>query len=355
MSVLDFSPAAVAAEPPEARGLTRDGVRLLVAEPGRLRHTTFASLAGFLGEGDLVVVNTSRTLAAAVDARRAGAAITVHFSTELADGDWAVELRRGGRPAWDGVAGERIDLPGGAELILVDSYPAPGMPGSRLWRAKVTEVPRLLARHGRPITYDYLAGRWPLRRYQTVFATEAGSAEMPSAGRPFADRLVTQLVSRGVTLAPIALHTGVSSQEHGEPPLPERFTVPAATARLVNSARGAGARVVAVGTTVTRALETVATEDGTVRPAQGWTDLVLGERRRARTVTGLITGWHAPGASHLALLEAVAGADLVNAAYREAVAAGYRWHEFGDSCLLLPAQTRIPRWSAAGDGLLGGG
>lgn len=339
MSLLDFAPPAVAAEPPEARGLARDGVRLLVAEPGRLRHTTFAALADHLRPGDLVVVNTSRTLAAAVEARRATGPVTVHFSTALPDGDWAVELRQDG-PVRDGVPGERIDLPGDAELILIDSYPQPGVAGSRLWRAKVTGVPRLLARHGRPISYDYLAGQWPLRRYQTVFATrsfaEAGSAEMPSAGRPFADRLVTRLVSKGVTMAPIVLHTGVSSQEQGEPPLPEWFSVPAVTARLVNSARGAGARVVAVGTTVTRALETVAAQDGTVRAADGWTNLVLGRERPARTVNGLITGWHAPGASHLSLLEAVAGADLVNQAYREAVREGYRWHEFGDSCLLSP-------------------
>lgn len=336
MSVLDFSPAAVATEPPEVRGLARDGVRLLVAEPGRLRHARFARLADFLDEGDLVVVNTSRTLAAAVDAARAGEPVTVHFSTELPDGDWVVELRRAG-PVLDAVAGERIDLPERAELLLVDSYPIQGVPGSRLWRGKVDGVFGLLTRHGRPISYEYLNGRWSLRRYQTVFATVPGSAEMPSAGRPFRDKLVTSLVRKGITVAPIVLHTGVSSQEEGEPPLPERFTVPAATARLVESARGAGGRVVAVGTTVTRALETVAAPGGAVHPAEGWTDLVLGPGRPARVVNGLITGWHAPGASHLALLEAVAGADLVNLAYREAEGAGYRWHEFGDSCLLLPA------------------
>src|SRR6201992_3799746 len=159
---------------------------------------------------------------------------------------------------------------------------------------------------------------------------------MPSAGRPRAPPVVTDLVTRGVTLAPVVLHTGVSSQEPGEPPQPERFRVPAATARLVNSTRQAGGRVIAVGNTVTRALEAGAHPDGSVHPRHGWTDLVLGPARPARAVTGLVTGWHAPGASHLALLAAVAGPRLVERAYAEALRAGYRWHEFGDSCLLLP-------------------
>jgi S-adenosylmethionine:tRNA ribosyltransferase-isomerase len=144
------------------------------------------------------------------------------------------------------------------------------------------------------------------------------------------------LVRRGVFVAAVTLHTGVSSPEAGEPPIPERYDVPAATADLVNLTRWRGRRVVAVGTTVTRALETVASPDGVVGAGSGVTDLVLGPSRPARVVTGLVTGWHAPGASHLSLLEAVAGYELVSASYDEAVANGYLWHEFGDSCLLLP-------------------
>jgi S-adenosylmethionine:tRNA ribosyltransferase-isomerase len=139
-----------------------------------------------------------------------------------------------------------------------------------------------------------------------------------------------------VVVAPITLHTGVSSQEDGEPPLAEPFRVPEPTARLVNMTRASGGRVVAVGTTVTRALETAAAEDGTVRARCGWTDLVLGPDRPARVVTGLVTGWHAPGASHLQLLHAVAGPEIVERAYAEALRERYQWHEFGDSCLLLP-------------------
>jgi len=193
----------------------------------------------------------------------------------------------------------------------------------------------MLASHGRPIRYAYVPQDWPIADYQTVFANSPGSAEMPSAGRPFTASLVTTLVSAGITVAPITLHTGVSSIEEGKPPLPERFHVPPVTANLVNLTRAEGGRVVAVGTTVTRALESVASE-GRVSAGSGWTDLVLSPQRPARVVNGLITGWHAPGASHLLLLQAVAGRELVTEAYRAAEGNGYLWHEFGDSCLLLP-------------------
>jgi len=341
MAELAAAELPVATEPPEARGLRRDGVRLLVATPDGLWHARFAELAEHLAPGDLVVVNTSATLPAALDGRREhGAAVTVHFSTALDDGSWVVELRPPGAatgPLRTAVAGERITMTGGATLTLLAGHPHGGATSHRLWRAAVsTDVVRLLSEHGRPIAYGYVPRSWPLSAYQTVFATEPGSAEMPSAGRPFTAELVVALVSRGIVVAPVTLHTGVSSLEKSEPPLAERYRVPPSTARLVNATHRAGGRVVAVGTTVTRALETVAAEDGTVTAGAGWTDLVLGPDRRARTVDGLITGWHEPGASHLLLLQAVAGPRLVSAAYREAARSRYLWHEFGDSCLLLP-------------------
>ncbi|MFL6139164.1 MAG: S-adenosylmethionine:tRNA ribosyltransferase-isomerase [Frankiaceae bacterium] len=333
---------AAATEPPEERGLARDGVRLLVAWPGGLRHAVFADIGDFLAPGDLLVVNDSATLAAAVDGHRRGEPVTVHFSTGRPDGAWVVELRAPAPatgPLRDARPGDLVELPAGASITLLAAHPDPLAGRSRLWRGIVAvegPVEAYLARHGRPITYGYVTGRWPLAAYQTVFAREPGSAEMPSAGRPFSTGLVTSLVSRGVLVAPVTLHAGVSSLEAGEPPQPEPFRVPVPTARLVQHVRRSGGRVVAVGTTVTRALETVAAPDGTVRPGTGWTDLVLGPDRPARVVTGLVTGWHEPGASHLLLLEAVAGAELVRGAYAEAVRAGYRWHELGDSCLLLP-------------------
>jgi S-adenosylmethionine:tRNA ribosyltransferase-isomerase len=330
-------PAELSAIAPPPR---RDHVRLLVATPAAVRHSRFDRLADFLESGDLVVVNTSATLAAAVDAvRHDGTRVTLHFATALDDGEWVVEVRPRGAvdgPLGDTAAEDSFTLPDHVTLWIAAPQPAGQR---RLWRARIGidgAVPAYLARHGRPIRYTYVPQAYPLAEYQTVFARDPGSAEMPSAGRPFTADLVTELVTRGIGVAPITLHTGVSSQEPGEPPQPERYRVPASTARDVNFARAWGGRVVAVGTTVTRALESAADDDGVVHERAGWTDLVLGPQRPARVVNGLVTGWHAPGASHLDLLRAVAGATLVDRAYDAALAARYRWHEFGDSCLLLP-------------------
>jgi S-adenosylmethionine:tRNA ribosyltransferase-isomerase len=348
-AALDFRlPDELSADgPPEERGLARDRVRLLVASAAiGVQHTRFSELARFLDRGDVLVVNTSATLPAAVGGhRRDGRPVTVHFSTHLSTGTshetWVVELRPGRRatgPVTDAFAGELVILPGGATMRLLAGYPDDGSPTGRLWVVRVpTErgVVPLMQRFGRPITYSYVTGDWPLSAYQTVFASEPGSAEMPSAGRPFSRRMVSALERGGIVLAPITLHTGVSSAEKGEGPLPEPYAVDGFTAAAVNTARRAGRRVIAVGTTATRALETAVGSDGAVRPSRGWTDLVLGPDTPARVVNGLVTGWHAPGASHLRLLEAVAGRRLVALAYDEALRERYLWHEFGDSCLLL--------------------
>lgn len=342
--VSDFAvpPGCEATAPPERRGLARDQVRLMVAAPDEIVHTRFVRLADHLKAGDLVVVNTSRTVAAALQVWREPSRDTLmHVAGELDDGTWLVELRRRDNtgPATDVRLGELVDLAGGARLRIEASYPVEGVARSRLWRATPDRtINRIehLTDHGQPVRYPYLEGRWPLADVQTVYADEPGSAEMPSAGRPFTDRLMTELVMAGVVIAPLILHTGLSSADKHEPPAPERYAVPESTARIVNSTRNAGGRVVAVGTTVVRALETVARPDGRVRPGVGWTDLVISRRRPPRVVNGLISGLHEPQASHLLLLEAVAGTDLVGAAYDEAVRRRYLWHEFGDSMLFLP-------------------
>jgi S-adenosylmethionine:tRNA ribosyltransferase-isomerase len=244
---------------------------------------------------------------------------------------WVVELRE----ARDVEVGERIAVGGGASFEIAAPYAG----GTRLWLARFDgdeSLPAHLDRHGRPIRYAYVPDEWPLGDYQTVFARLPGSAEMPSAGRPFTADLITGLVARGTLVAPLVLHTGVSSPERHEPPYPERYAVPPATAQLVNHVRRNGGRVVAVGTTVVRALETAAAPDGTVAASDGWTSLVISPERGLRAVDGLITGWHEPLASHLQLLEAAAGRPLLRRCYDEALAAGYLWHEFGDSHLILP-------------------
>jgi len=327
-----------AQEPPEARGLARDEVRMLVAGSDGLAHARARDLPSFLRAGDVVVVNTSATLPAALPARRAdGAPLALHLSTPDVARRWVVELRRDGRRFAGGRAGDVLALPAGATATLI----APYLGGARLWIAELdtggVALEDYLARHGAPIRYRHAGREWPLACYQTIFALHPGSAEMPSAGRPFTPELVTALVARGIAVAPLVLHAGVSSLDAGEEPYPERYAVPDATARIVNAARAAGGRVVAVGTTVVRALETVASADGTVAGGAGRTHHIVTPERGVRAVDGLLTGWHDPESSHLLVLEAVGGPALVAESYAAALRCGLRWHEFGDVHLVLPS------------------
>ncbi|NUV71720.1 S-adenosylmethionine:tRNA ribosyltransferase-isomerase [Streptomyces sp. CAI-121] len=349
LEALRVPDALSARVPAEQRGAGRDDVRLLVSRGRSVAHHAFRELPEQLRGGDVLVVNTSMTLPAAVNGRVGGERVVVHFSTRGADGRWAVELRApvgagvtGPRPG--GPAGAVVRLPGGRALVLED--PLGPSAGARLWWARVPEaVPELLRRYGRPIRYGYTDRDQPLAAYRTVFAVDSpdgsGSAEMPSAARPFTVPLVAELVRRGVLFAPLSLHTGVASAEAHEPPYPERFAVPAATAWLVNAVRAAGSgRVVAVGTTAVRALESAVGADGVVRAAEGWTDLVVTPRRGVRVVDGLLTGLHEPQASHLLMLEAVAGREALRHGYEAALQERYLWHEFGDVHLILPDEER---------------
>jgi S-adenosylmethionine:tRNA ribosyltransferase-isomerase len=328
-----------ARQPPEARGLRRDEIRLMVARrgAGTIEDACFRDLHEFLDPGDLLVINNSATIPAAVAARDGDGG---RFELRLAGpaphgGWWVVELRSpdGAEPI-AARAGQRLSLPGDASAAIVAPYAG----GARLWLAEIRGSEPLadyLWRYGRPIRYGYVSGDWELDAYQTVYATEAGSAEMPSAARPFSGELVASLVARGVLIAPITLHAGLSSPEGHEPPQPERYRVPAATARLANAVHGWGERVIAVGTTVVRALESVATPEGLIA-GEGWTNLVITPERGVSAVDGLLTGWHEPAASHLQMLEAIAGGDLLERSYAAALDRGYLWHEFGDSHLILP-------------------
>jgi S-adenosylmethionine:tRNA ribosyltransferase-isomerase len=330
-----------ASEPAEARGLTRDAVRMLVAyrHDCALVHSTFTLLPAFLDPGDLVVINTSGTLPAAVDARAEdGTPLVVHLSTRLDDRRWVVELRRVAGTTthrWSGPVPRRLALDADATLDVVEPY----LGSTRLWIAELRLPQRTLtwlAVHARPIRYAYVDRAWPLSAYQNVYATEPGSAEMPSAGRPFTAELVTRLVAKGVGITPLVLHTGVASLEADELPYPERVRVPDVTAARVNAARAGGYRVVAIGTTVVRALESATDAAGVVHGLDGWTDLVVTPGRGVRAVDGILTGWHEPEASHLLMLEAIAGRDLLERSYAASLAHGYRWHEFGDVHLVLP-------------------
>ncbi|HEV2637284.1 MAG TPA: S-adenosylmethionine:tRNA ribosyltransferase-isomerase [Actinocrinis sp.] len=332
--------------PAEARGLRRDDVRMLVGVRAGMTtdHRLAVDLPKVLRPGDLLVVNNSTTLPAALTGTLPdGTRVAVHVSAAAPDerGEYLVELRRitGTSTGYYGDQSPAhpdlvIALPGDARMKLSSRFT------KRLWYARFASgsderlVPYLL-RHGKPIRYSYVDRDWPLADYQTVFATEPGSSEMPSAARPFTAELVARLVSRGVLIAPITLHTGVASPEAHETPYAERFIVPQSTAALVNHVRATGGRVIAIGTTAVRALESAVDDRGRARAADGWTDLVITPERGVRLVDGLLTGWHEPEASHLLMLEAVAGRPLLDLCYAEALRERYLWHEFGDVNLLL--------------------
>ncbi len=321
-------PELEAPAPPEYRGMTRDAVRMLVAtrSDGALVHSHFSELPRFLDEGDLVVINTSGTLAAEVDgtapdgARGPGPPLTA----AARPGCGRSRCGATARPTSAASAGDIIALPDGGQVALLAPYsPGPGGNGVRLWVSRVATPERVhsfLARHGRPIRYGYVRGSYPISAYQNVYATEPGSAEMPSAGRPFTPEVLTRLVAKGVGVAPVLLHTGVASLEASEPPYAEYFRVSLPTAHRINDTHRSGGRVIAIGTTVVRALESVVDEHGHVHPSEGWTETVVSPERPVRSIDGFLTGWHEPEASHLAMLEAIAGRPLLEASYAAALA-----------------------------------
>lgn len=327
-----------ATAPAEVRGLRRDEVRLMVSSASGHKHAQFRDLPAFLRAGDLLVVNESATLPASLPASGSPGDFILNLSTYYGGSLWLVE------PRWSASqpgplplkAGETVTV-AGARVRLI--HPFPGLP--RLWFVEAqADLHEVMAIAGQPIRYGYVREAYPLTHYQTVFARVPGSAEMPSAAYPFTQQVVANLKAKGIELAGLVLHTGVSSLEvevdvvELHPLYPEPFDVPAATADAVNRAKREGRRVIAVGTTVVRALET-AWDGMQVQATHGFTRAYIHPARGAHVVNGLITGLHDPVTSHLAMLYTVASQELVRSAYEEAVAEGYLWHEFGDSHLIL--------------------
>lgn len=350
-TALDFTrpDSLQATAPPEARGVDRDGVRLLVSTPREHTHAQFRDLPRFLQAGDLLVVNRSATLPASLPAEGSVGRFVLNLSTRFGDRLWVAE------PRWSLSTPGPLPLEAGDELTVAGAparlvKPYPGLP--RLWFVRIDgDVDGLFDCCGTPIRYGYVVPRhggngktsYPLDTYQTVFATVPGSAEMPSAGRPFTPRIVDDLRARGIEIAGIVLHAGVSSLEveaervEDQTMYAEPFRVPAPTAHAVNAAMREGRRIIAVGTTVVRAVESAwDSETGQVHAAAGFTRLYIHPGRSVNVINGLLTGFHDPLASHLAMLYAIAGREMVQSAYEEAVLEGYLWHEFGDSHLILP-------------------
>ncbi|PYJ74541.1 MAG: S-adenosylmethionine:tRNA ribosyltransferase-isomerase [Verrucomicrobia bacterium] len=318
-------PELSAKEPPERRGIRRDQVRLLVIDrtTGRIEHTRFDKIARYLRAGDLLVFNSSRTLPASLRGCECGAThgpcMEVRLAERLPDDSWlALLLCEQG-------------------LERDDRIP-------RLWKLRFsisgTELVDLIYRLGKPIRYEYVSAPWDLDYYQTVYATEPGSAEMPSAGRAFSWKLLLDLKRRGIDTGYIVLHTGLSSYMDDDldrihPASEEEYFVSATTAEKITHARKNCGRVIAVGTTVVRALESVADSEGRVSEKQGYTRLKIDSQHRLIAVDGLLTGLHEAEASHLDLLSAFLSPETIRAAYEEAIARKYLWHEFGDLNLIL--------------------
>ncbi len=347
LTALDFAlpPELEAAVPPEERGLRRDQIRIMVSyrRSSKIIHSRFDQLSHYLKAGDTLVINTSKTLKAALKVLRLdGTVLELHLSTRLTSRQWVIELRTIGEdgtlPFYEAVSKERLCLPGGGIAILDAPYPG-NSNRKRLWVAslKLPEpLHQYLEHYGFPIRYKYVRTGWPIEYYQNVYAAEPGSAEMPSAGRPFTPELITELIAQGVRFAPLVLHTGVASLERDEKPYEEYYRVPPATASLINLTRSEKGRVIAVGTTVIRAVQTVTGLNGMVKAGEGWTGLVVTPETQLASIDGLLTGLHEPRSSHLSILFALAGREHIRLAYEQALQNNYLWHEFGDSHLILP-------------------
>jgi len=338
----------VATTPPELRGIARDQVKLMVLDrvSGTTRHTQFFHLPDYLSPGDLVVVNRSAAIPGQLRAKFHGTELLLHLATKLSNVEYIVERRTAdGSPypssfrhsdlieIWDPNFEKKI-----TNIRVLCKFHE----RSRLW---VIDSPidlfHIAKQIGSPIRYGYIVGNYDPTLYRTIFAHCEGSAEMPSASRPFTHDVVKRLVAKGVQIRSLILHTGVSSHEvktdlSDHPVLPEWYNIPENTSMAVKAAVAAGRRVIAVGTTVVRALESALDPaTGFVQTGSRWTTHLVTPSTPPRVTSGLVTGMHDSMTSHLALLYAFVEPKLLHVAYREAVDNDYLWHEFGDVNLIL--------------------
>ena len=334
-----------AKEPAERRGIGRDEVRLMVidrTQNNKITHTRFNHLSEFLLPGDLLVFNSSRTLPASLNGCQVnGTCLEVRLAHKLPDDSWlALLLCQQGEPFSCGLC-SGMELNFG--LGLTATVEKRDTHIHRLWQIRFNRQNSKLIdsfyRLGQPVRYSYVSAPWNLDYYQTVYAVEPGSAEMPSAGRAFTWKLLFDLKRRGIETTNIVLHTGLSSYMDDEldaqhPASEEEYFISDEAAKKINRARSRGKRVIAVGTTVVRALESVV-QQGRIKAQHGYTRLHIDASHQLKAVDGLLTGMHEPEASHLDLLTAFLAAEQIKDAYSEAVAKQYLWHEFGDLNLII--------------------
>jgi S-adenosylmethionine:tRNA ribosyltransferase-isomerase len=332
--------------PPERRGLARDRVRLLVLDGnnGQVIHTRFDRITEFLDPGDLLVFNSSRTLPATLagTVRHLQWPVEVRLAESLPDGTWLALLIQSPQRA-ENVITKGLILEFAQDLRCEVLERDPRIPP--LWKLRFsksgTEFLDSVYRIGQPVRYRYLSAPWRLSYYQNVYALQPGAAEMPSAGRAFTWRLLLQLRHRGVETAAITLHAGLSSYldndlDRQHLASEEEYWISEEAAAKIRRAKNSDRRIVAVGTTVVRALESIAAEcGGEVNGCHRYTQLRVTADYRLQVVNGLLTGLHEPEASHLDLLAAFVSPPTLYAAYSEAIRQRYLWHEFGDLNLIL--------------------
>jgi S-adenosylmethionine:tRNA ribosyltransferase-isomerase len=325
----------------QAPAESRDGSRLLFLSTatGAVEDRAFTDLPTLLRAGDCLVVNDSRVIPARVLAEdEAGRPVELLFVEPLTDAVWRALVRPGRRcrpGAHLRAGGARLRVtgadPDGTRVIAREQ----GTIAALLESHGIPPLPPYIARHAKPAPEDW-------ERYQTVYAATPGSVAAPTAGLHFTEAMLTALRVAGVGVQAVTLHVGPATfrpvtattvEAHRIPS--ERASVGEATAQAIDGARAEGRRVVAVGTTTVRALESAAAETGRVRPFEGAAELTIRPGHRFRVVDGLLTNFHLPRSSLLLLVAAFAGRERVLDAYRHAVAAGYRFYSYGDAMLIL--------------------
>lgn len=337
-------PPELIAQQPAAR---RDASRLLVLEreTGRCRHETFANLPDLLPPGTLLVLNDTRVLPARLKMiRRTRGRVEGLYIRDVSPGIWemmvtgARRLRPNERLAIDGSDQQlRLLARVGPGIWHVEPKP-PGEAAAILGRHGIVPLPPYIQRRGQ-ISADQAAS--DAERYQTVYAREPGAVAAPTAGLHFTPQLLKRLQEAGFETVYVTLHVGVGTfapirvgnlADHDMHA--EWYACPTRTAEEVNRARREGRPIVGVGTTSVRVLETCADEDGTMHAGTGWTRIFIYPPYAFRAVTGMVTNFHLPGSTLLALLFAFAGRDRILAAYREAIRERYRFYSYGDAMLV---------------------
>ncbi|TLS34955.1 S-adenosylmethionine:tRNA ribosyltransferase-isomerase [Pseudalkalibacillus caeni] len=331
-----------AAVPPERRGVRRDHVRMLILgrKSGVTQHDRFNRLEDYLKKGDLLVLNASRTVPAVLyaslnrEGNRNSDETEVRLARKLDDSTWeclivAEDLTEGDLLAFSTTLFGTVSKVNANSPFATVSFSLSGP----LLFDQIYEL-------GEPVRYEYIKNDWPLDYYQTVYGNIPGSVEMASAGRAFTWEILFKLQKKGVKIAFIHLHTGLTyllddkwhqSPEQNE----EAYHISEEAARMINETKTAGGRVIAVGTTVVRALETAVDPSGQLEKSSGWTNLYIHPEYDLKIADGLITGFHEPEASHLDMLSAFIDPGYLHNAYQEAIERKYLWHEFGDINLIL--------------------